>query len=564
MTRHLLSWALVILAFGFGFDSSADFASAWEFSMNGNFSSTYELYAQQGSRGFFGTADIDRSVGTGGPLGLKSGDFASLNGWVGSRARHLVSGSDSSQHYYVLEIFPEIRMNRALRFRGKYRLGDYGDPVASDYFTNTRPGRDVATSDGQWTLWWITARTPWGIIVLGKRPEEFGTGLQYNGAYNATGEGVLLVTNYGPFRFALAFQPFWQEPPNGRCGLSASPYYNLLDKNGIRRQSTRAFMTYRSGPMDFGATGMIFKWHAGPESQNRQSSRESFVPYDELVSHGSVYCKYFDGRFFVNTEVAFCNETMTRMHAMGSASKGYAPVYNESWRYMLEAGSVIGPAKISFLYALMPGADRRNGALIDRQPYVNACGNGTYNVFRPYTFLLGYAYGSGVNAFDLDRQGYINEAWVAAARVDYALAANLNLFGSFLWAERSSCGHGWGYIRPAQKATVTTTVDSAGSALAQVQWTPYINYKDNSKAPSIPDTALGWEVIVGLNWKLLEKFQLDILGSFWQPGKWFNYACVDREVMNWDLPGAGNNWGTNPGRTIDPVGALQVVVTTDF
>ncbi len=447
-------------------------------------------------------------------------------------------------------------MNPAIRFRGKYRLGDYGDPTASDYFTNTRPGRDVATSDGQWTLWWITARTPWGIIVLGKRPEEFGTGLQYDGAHNATGEGVLLVTDYGPFRLALTFQPFWQEPANGRCGLSASPYYNLLDKNGVRRQSTRTFMTYRSDAVDLGATFMMFKWHAGPESQNRQASRTSFVPYDEVVAHGCVYLKYFNGRFFVNTEAAYCNETMNRI--------GKAPLYNESWRYMLEAGTLMGAAKTSVLYAFMPGADRRNGALIDRQPCVQAAGNGAFGVFQPYTYLLGYAYGSGVNAFDFNRMGYINEAWVAAARVDYAVAANLSVFGSFLWADRSSHAHGWGFIRPAQTATVTTTVNSTGDASNQVQWTPCVNYKDNAKAPSIPDTALGWEAMVGANWKLLEKFQLDILGSFWQPGKWFNYACVDRGVLKWDVPTATNRWGANPQRAIDPIVGAQVVLSTEF
>ena len=555
MIRYRL-WALCILALVWCIGASANIASAWEFTMDGYFSSTYELYSQQGANGFFGRANIDRSAGTAGTLGLKTGDFASLNGWVGKRAKDLVSGSDSAQHYQNLDIFPEIRLNRAIRFRGKYRLGDYGDPEASDYFTNTRPGRDVATSDGQWTQWWITARTPWGILVLGKRPELFGTGLQYNGACNATGEGVLLVSNYGPFRVGLAFQPFWQQPANKRVGLSETPYYNLLDKNGLRRQSTRAFMTYRSGPMDFGASFMVFQWHAGPESQNRQASRNSFVPYDQAIGHGCFYVKYFTGCFFLNSEVAFCNQQMNRI--------GKAPLYNESWRYMLETGILAGPAKVSLLYAFMPGADRRNGAMINKQPFINAQGNGACGIFQPYTFLLGYAYGSGANAFDLNRNGFINEAWVAAGRLDYAVAANLNLFGSFLWAERSSYGHGWGYIRPAQSATVTSTVNSAGNESVAATWTPYVNYKDNGKAPSIPDTALGWEIMLGANWKLLEKFQLDMLGSYWQPGKWFNYACIDRQVLNWDVPASTNNWGTNPDRTIDPVIALQLVVTTEF
>jgi hypothetical protein len=266
--------------------------------------------------------------------------------------------------------------------------------------------------------------------------------------------------------------------------------------------------------------------------------------------------KYFNGRFFFNAEAAYFNDSIYRI--------GKAPLYNESWRGMVEAGVLAGPGKISFLYAFLPGADRRNGALIDRQPYVQGGANACYVVFQPYSYLLAYAYGAGVNAFDLDRNGYINEAWVAAARADYAVAANLNVFGTFLWAERSSHGHGWGYIRPAQKATVTRVVNAAGTGVDQVQWTPYVVYKDNANAPSIPDNALGWEVTAGLNWKLLEKFQVSVLGSYWKPGKWFNYACIDRSVQNWDVPTAANRWGVNPDRKIDPIVGAQIIVTSDF
>jgi hypothetical protein len=380
MNRYL-SFAVIVFLVGMSLGPACGLAAAWEFHMEGRFTSTYEYYSQTGSDGFFGKLNVDRSAGTAGTLGLKTGDFASLNGWVGKRAKDLVSGVDSSQQYPLLEIFPEVRINQAIRFRGKYRLGDYGDSVASDYFTNTRPGLDVATSDGQWTLWWITAQTPWGILVLGKRPEEFGTGLQYDGAHNATGEGMLLVSDYGPLRIALAFQPFWQEAANQRLGMSASPYYNLLDKSGVRQQSTRIFMTYRSGPMDLGATHMVFRWHAGPESQNLQSARATFVPYDDVIRHGCVYLKYFNGTLFLNTEAAYWNETINLI--------GRAPLYNDSWRYMLETGAVIGPAKFSALYAFMPGADRRNGALLDRQPYVQGQPNAAFGVFQPYTYILG-------------------------------------------------------------------------------------------------------------------------------------------------------------------------------
>ncbi|MGB6067017.1 MAG: hypothetical protein WBG50_19600 [Desulfomonilaceae bacterium] len=553
---HRLSRVLFVLLVGTYIGSTCRFALAWEFNMQGAFISTYEYYGQAGSRGFFGKENIDKSEGTAGPLGLKPGDFASLNGWVGYRSRDLVSGVDASQQYQNLELFPEIRINPAIRFRGMYWLGAYGDPIASNYVDGTSMGRYVATSDGQWTLWWVTAQIPWGILTAGKRPEIFGTGLQFDGTHNLTCESVQVVTFYGPFRMGLGVFPFWQEPAHTRLGQTVSPYYNLFDKNGLRHQATGGFITYQTGPLDMGGKMMLLRWRAGPESQNRQADRATFTPYDQTWRVGCLYTKYNNGRFFFNTELAFGEETTYRL--------GAGPLYNESWRYMTEAGIFGGPTKLSFLYVFMPGADRRHGAPINKQPSIQKPLIAAYGVFRPYTYLLGYAYGSGVNAFDFNRQGYINEAWVLAVRIDHAVAANLNVFGSFLWAERSSQGHGWGFIRPAQKSAVTTTVDSGGNAADQVKWTPYVNYKDNPGAPSIPDNGLGWEAMVGLDWKLLEGLQVNVLGSFWRPGKWFNYACIDRSVTNWDAPTAANRWGINPDRAINPIVGAQVTLLAEF
>jgi len=211
--------------------------------MNGTFNYIYEQYSQTGAAGFFGSYNVDKST----PSSLIPGDnYKGLNGWFGFQVNDLVSGSNAARHYQYLELWPEFRLTNAVRFRGKYRLGNYGDPYASDYITNTRPGVDVATSDGQWTMWWVDAQTPYGIIVVGKRPEAFGTGLQYNGEANNTTEGVAIVAPYGPFRISLAVRPFWPEPPNSQVAARkvgdnpnlrlppSFPYDNLFDRSGIR------------------------------------------------------------------------------------------------------------------------------------------------------------------------------------------------------------------------------------------------------------------------------------------------------------------------------------------
>ncbi|MEJ2718453.1 MAG: hypothetical protein P8182_15180 [Deltaproteobacteria bacterium] len=529
---------------------------AWEFEMESGFSTTYEYYCQQGHDGFFGKYNIDRSAGVG---GLAPGDYSSLNSWVGGQVEFLSSGTDAVRQYFNLDILPFFKLNRAIRFRAKYRLGDYGDPDASDYVANTRPGTDVATSDGQWTMWWLTAQTPWGIIALGKRPMPFGTGLQYNGEGNVTTEGVALISNYGPLRLSYSFRPYWKEPPNPRAGWEEFPYYNMYDKSGIRRMANRVFLTYRQGMIDSGVIYAWVKWHAGPESQARQEEREAFVPYDEDFRHGSAYVKFSNGRFFLNSELAYL-ERITKRH-------GAHPLYFESWRYMTELGVCTGPAKLSFLYTFMPGPDRRYGIRIDRQPFHQMAPFGTHDLHRPYSYLLGYAYGAGVDAYDLNGNGYINDAAVLAARLDYAAASNLNLFASFLTAQRTSHGYGWGFMRPIQEGRVTRSLNGTGVAEDEISWTPAIRYRPiggANPAPSIPDRDLGWEIQAGFDWNLLQQYLFHFLIAYWQPGKWFNYACIDRGVPNWDVPGPGNNWGVNPGRSIDGVVGVEVYLLAEF
>jgi hypothetical protein len=604
-SRRAMVFCLALLAF---LSAGASDASAWEFSLKGNFNYIFEQYSQMGSSGFFGQYNVDKSSGS---SLIPAGSYKNKNGWFGFQVNDLVSGSNAGRHYQYLELWPEFKINNAIRFRGKYRLGNYGDPIASDYITNTRPGVDVATSDGQWTMWWVDAQTPYGVIVVGKRPEAFGLGLQYNGDYNNTTEGVAIVAPYGPFRISLAARPFWPEPPNSQISARkvgdnpnlvlnpGFPYYNLYDRSGIMSLALRYFMTYRSGPIDAGVFFAWQGWHAGPEARaaiNTQASltpaapvtwtfldgpegSNRFNPYDLDQYHGTIYLKYNNGTFFFNTEWAFWYETDEVVKSVSEPASGPTSINGkglkymiESWRRMFEFGALVGPTKVSFLYAYLPGPDRRRGYLYDNQSYFQAPGQACYGVFRPYSYLMGYVYGSGVNAYDTGKNGYINAAEVLAARLDYAMAANLNLFGSFLWAQRSSNGYSWGYLRPALNPTVTPVVNATANGIANfIKWTPYVSYQNNDGAPNTPERDLGWEMTVGFEWMLLERYRLRGLVAYWQPGKWFNYACTDRGVQAWNQETRTNinttpysPFGTNPDRVIDPIIGGEVALTVDF
>jgi len=224
-----------------------------------------------------------------------------------------------------------------------------------------------------------------------------------------------------------------------------------------------------------------------------------------------------------------------------------------------------GPAKVSVLYAWLSGPDRRYGYQIDRTGLQTAFGlrsNPFANTgfFRPYSYLMVYTYGLGTHMNTDTTNGTAEDAKILATRIDYAVASNLNVYGSFFWADRTNVsGYGWGFMRP----------DTRYPYWGMVRWDDRNNYQPPGHilaAPNIPDPNLGYEIGAGMDWKLLENFTVNLSGSYWQPGKWFSYACVDKALPNWDrfYGGANFGWGVWPDRTISPLWGLELKIVGDF
>jgi hypothetical protein len=560
-TRELIRVLVFGAALGICLVSTPCFS--WEFSMEGEYIWKNRFVQQLGARGFFGKYDLDNSS--------TPGNYASVNGWAGGKLEDLSSSSGVAEQRMETNILPELRINKAMRLRGEYRIGSYGDPVASAYVNSASPGVQVAVSEGQWTMWWFSAQTPWGLAVVGKRPFNFGCGLQYNGGEDLTSESLLLMAPTGPFRIGFSFypwrrqpeNPFRQDQPNNAIANPPdNPYYNPGDLSALLVVSPTAFLTYDSGPLSLGIIAEYYSYHRGPESQRRQDDRKSFPASDVTSTDGGVFVKYNNGKFFFNAELDWVNKT-TKVHrsldgtffGMPDRTDGrgslFAPRYIEAWRGMVETGVVLGPAKASFIYAWLPGPDRRNGILIDRQPYFYGFGN--YGLFAPYSLLMCFYYGAGLDLFNLNTDGFMNDASILAGRLDYAVASNLNAFVNFCWADRASGpGYGWGFMRPA----------STGSAVEFLQLST-VNAA-TVEAPSVADNNLGWETNAGMDWQLLDKWMVRFIFGYWQPGRWFNYACIDKTVPNWDIPISTTRFGINPGRVIDPVLGIKVRFTVAF
>lgn len=584
---------IIAIALLLGLPWVATPASAWEFEMSGSMYWLYEFYNQRGSKGFFGPYNVDNGAGT---------TTANLNNWWnGARLSvNTVTGSDATKSYFYVVLEPGIKINPALKLKGRYRLAQWNNPQASFYYTWDAPGTDNAFSQGQWTMFWATAVTPWGTVGAGKRPWKFGTGLQYDGSDGLTTESVALTAPYGPLDLGLAFYP--HRPAHRVYGIPNSPvlaanqldpydliaaqYYNHADKSGAMISDLIGFVLYNGGPLQAGLLVAGSNYHIGPEGQLLGAAAPPLAAatplgQDSQYFHGTAFTKYNNGRFFFNAEAAWLywtdrmlgvgafgavpNPTVTiGQLAAGATAISPNPRYTEQWRAMVEAGVMCGPAKLSLISAWTPGPDRRNSQLIGKQSAAFVWHPtfdlflGNYDVFRPYSWLFSYNYGSGLNAYNLSLDGYLRDAWVIGGRLDYAVAANLNAYGTFLWAERTSNGYGWGSISPNDALMPPQFLGTANDGNIQFA------LNGAAGSPNIPDRALGWEVDAGVDWQLLEGWTLGVLAAYWQPGKWFNYACIDRSVPAWNAPAAGNFWGTRPNKTIDGILGGQVILTYSF
>jgi hypothetical protein len=606
--RHHRVWLLaVVLSLSIGMLAAP--ASAWEFAMNGTFNWEYNYRSQQGTAGFFGPYDFSAAV-AGSPISTAAGTYAPYNAWLGIQAGDLVSGSDAAWNTMYMINNIELRINPAIRVRGSYWIGEWnpadragigatslfgatdrgiGDLVASEYLNNRYPGIQRSFSPGYWNTLWLSAQLPWGEFVVGKRPSVFGMGLFYNGIENRTSESCALATTYGPLRIVLSFYP-------ARRAAGAGFFNTDFDKNNGRLfDMGLPTVTYRNGPLDI---GFAFNYgaasHRGGESSIAAPATRSATRFqqDALNYYGASYVKYNNGRFFFNAEFDFYSltkrfrqgnaagvpqiRTLAALQTLATSTAQTRDEYDEHVRWAVETGVLCGPTKVSALYAWLSGPDRRQGIYIDRQgwlsiPAFGAASNtaDTYRavanafsntgLFRPYSYLMVYSYGLGAHINADTQNGFAEDASIYAARVDYAVAANLNLYASFVWADRASqSGWGWGFIRPQLSAAQA----NANSAVV-LNLNPNVAGLANL-IPNIPDSNLGWEIDSGFDWKLLEGLLVSTTFAYWQPGKWWNYACIDKTQPNWNDRTAANLWGTRPDKSIDPIFALELKVVGEF
>ncbi len=351
--------------------------------------------------------------------------------------------------------------------------------------------------------------------------------------------------------------------------------WNQFDVNRALRTNLLTYLLWNNDVINFEVGTLFSTSHVGPELARSTFSRFNYVPTDRYNSEGWVYLEFWNGPVRLRTELDwFTRQTRYQRSRSGNffsvpatdraegSGSFFAPDFIESLRFLADARLQLGPTAFTVFYSHMPGPDRRHGILIKKQPFVRQLQQTGLDPFYSVSSLLAYRYGSGINSF-----GDLADASAIAGRVDYAVAANLNVSASFLHATRVSHGYGWGWIRPSNDPARFGAVDyepDLQSYLVQPLPPDPPRYAFDEFIPAIPSRDLGWEVGLGLQWQLLDQFTVELTASYWQPGKWFNFACVDKSVAGWNNPTAANNWGVNPNRTIDPVLGIELLLLSSF
>ncbi len=531
-------------------------AFAWEFQMKGEYEYRLKWFSRTGGTDLFGVASVQDNPPVGGPAGAAfrvglagpnfygtslAGAAVASNGAGVRIGRGGFSMWDSDAYYNDsrMTLQPVIRINPAIRLHGVYTIGGYrnrylmnagaasaGTPSLERYYMHQTSDNAYDTASiGSWEQFRATVQLPYGVLSIGAKDFPLGTGATTSFATRS--ESFLLVLPYGPIRMLPAL---WLARSSVLSGWQTTP------DSGVKPSVFAGFiMTYDSGPCSLGAGVIWRQQHLNAAfAPNNTAALGALSPgpvgtggLDQNLLFWEYFFKYNNGRFMLAAEYSFATldqyylgrSTIPAAVVGGPTRKGLSgEVHNEYNHWFIEAGAVAGPAKVRLLYAGASGP-----VLNDNNPTKNYQPYGiNYQAMQPYEFLMFNTYGGGNQAFSNllmpnDGHGLMADAFCFAGRADYAVASNLNVYGSYIWAHRLEAAGAFA------GGVASTGGAGTGTAAAAQAWKQLNGWGANPN-PYVDDGFIGWEANAGVEWKLLEGMNMFLRYSYWQPGGWFNQA----------------------------------------
>lgn len=567
-------------------------AIAWEYTMTGEYEFRFRYLGRTGQNDLFGydtpAALGGIEVGFAGPNiygkptttahTAPSPTAAALggnaNGLIISQGGYSQFGSDAIYNDSRLTLYPDIRVNPATRVHGvmtiggmrnKYAQPAVGVPAAGSAGIGVPPLERYyvhQTSDNAYDTaslisveqFRLTSQLPIGILSIGVKDFPYGLGVSLGNSTRS--EGFLLVVPYGPFR---AFAGAWlaRNASNTTWGTEPDsdrkPYYFQA-----------YLLSYLNGPLDVGG-GPIFQnmhtknYYDGSKALGRGGN-------DQCLIEWITYLKYSNGRFFMNAEYDWVTIDATtaavNQNYAGTAAQNnaVAPKHSELYHWFLELGAMAGPAKASLMAAGASGP-----VLNNPNPTKSFTGFPiNYQALEPYEWLMFNTYGGGNDAFNgvlcpNDGHGMMTDAFCYAGRVDYAVAANLNVWATYMWAHRlEKQGYLFGGKNSDGTAATPASIAAFAANAGRVASTYQVGGVTDTTYGYVTDGYLGWEANAGVDWKVLENTTFYLRYAYWQPGDWFKEAYQTRGLRN------GAYTTNNPLDSRDAINAFHGSIMVNF
>ena len=505
-------------------------AFAWEMEMKGDLEWRYLYWLRTGVNDIFGNMGGNVNLGINHlstfPMSATTTRISTGNPVIGVVAGQNRYGAEMNAVEYRMTVYPTIKVNPAISVTGSVNLTSLG--IISDglpYMAgvlNAPPSlpnwgyvnslyvpiqdrpQNINVPNTYMTLQYLKAaiRTPWMDFSIGYKDSSFGMGLWKHGC-NRSSTSFGMTANYGPFK--INFSPYFAREqstwsfPNTRTGAQAASR-NEGEGSAQRHEDRRNYflaafgeLTYSNGPLILQIMSDSYRQPNYSAIDNRAAALTTGSrPTEDIVRYRiAAAMKYFNGRFFFNAEADWFNRWRSGRGTADNTVRVRENLDDQSWLYGAELGCLVGPSKVTLNYVRATGDDpstrHQTEDAVSGDQGISACYIGDWG------YLMYHMYGTG-DGWDSEGWGQPTNFHHLGARVDHAVAANLNIYTllSYAWRDQPNAYRLGGDYGISARLWTNNDIRTfqAGTFVGQ----------------AVPDSCkiIGYEVDLGLQWKLLE------------------------------------------------------------